>query len=99
MGRRKEYRGLGERIKGIVACPAGGSIQSAIGIYVVGKGRKRIKRVIKRASRKLLLVLVLVLVLVLARSNGIQVYAIERKVVFVIMPTIGPPYTLRARKS
>ena len=90
MERRKEYRGLEERIKSLIACPAGGSIRLAIGIYVVGKGRKSIKRVIKRAFRKLLLVPILV------RSNCIQVYAIERKVVFVIMPTIGLLSTLRA---
>ena len=92
MERRKEYRGLGEGIKSIFACPAGGSIRLAIGIYVVGKGRKRIKRVVKRAFRRLLPILILILV----RSNGIQVYAIERKVVFVIMPTIGLFFTLRA---
>ena len=80
-------------MKSIVACPAGGWIRLTIGIYVVGKGRKRIKRVIKRAFRKLLLVLVLV------RSNGIQVYAIERKVVFVIMPKIDPLFTLKARSK
>ena len=94
MGRREENRGLEERIRSLVACPAGGWIRLAIGIYVVGKGRKSIKRVVKRAFRRLLLVLVLILVLV--RSNCKQVYAIERKVVVVIMPTIGLVYTLRA---
>ena len=46
---------MGEGIKSIVACPAGGSIRLTVGIYDVGKGRKSInnmgnKKSVQKAS-------------------------------------------------